>query len=273
MSVVLTTTLLSAGAGLLKGAGSVWSKAEESAQQQSKLKKEIAKLDSDLDYLEKSYTQNQTALTNQKDRNVKNLNWNINQTSALRDTSAQNASISNVAKQDSMYRELSSVIASVADTEGAFNQSLAVTGARNSGTSSIRQRQIQREAREKISSAQQNLSLTSKQMAEEAYNNYWDSSARMESYANSIEDTKAAYAEQMASLKLQYEQNKADIEYNKELAQEAYDDAEYTPWEMAFDILTLGVSGASDTYSTYTNAKKVYDAETHYESIGVYDKE
>ncbi len=272
MSVILTATLLTAGAGILKGAGSVWSKYEQSKQQQAQLQKEIDKLNADLGRLEESYSQNQSALTNQKDRSVKNLNWNINQTQSVRDTSAQNSSVSNVAKQDSMYRELSTVIANMADTEGSFNQSLATTGARNSGTSSVRQQQVQTEARQTIDSSMQNVKLTSQQMASEALSNFWSSSAQMENYSNSIEDTKAAFEEQMASLRLQYEQNKADINYNIEQAKDAYSNAEYSGWDWVVDIFTAGVTAAADTYSTYVNAKKAYSTSLYYDGIETSEK-
>ena len=272
MSVVLTATLLTAGAGALKGLGSAWSKYEQSKQQQAQLQKEIDKLNEDLGRLEESYSQNQSALTNQKDRSVKNLNWNINQTQSVRDTSAQNSSVSNVAKQDSMYRELSTVIANMADTEGSFNQSLATTGARNSGTSSVRQQQVQTEARQTIDSSMQNVKLTSQQMASEAISNFWSSSAQMENYSNSIEDTKAAFEEQMASLRLQYEQNKADINYNIEQAKDAYSNAEYSGWDWVIDIFTAGVTTASDSYNTYVNAKKAYSTSLSYDGTETSEK-
>lgn len=271
MGLILYTTL-TATAGAIKGAATAWSKYEKSKQQQAQLQKEIDKLNEDLGRLEDSYSQNQSALTNQKDRSVKNLNWNINQTQSVRDTSAQNSSVSNVAKQDSMYRELSTVIANMADTEGSFNQSLATTGARNSGTSSVRQQQVQTEARQTIDSSMQNVKLTSQQMASEAISNFWSSSAQMENYSNSIEDTKAAFEEQMASLRLQYEQNKADINYNIEQAKDAYSNAEYSGWDWVVDIFTAGLTTASDSYDAYVNAKKAYSTSLSYDGIETSEK-
>lgn len=258
--------------GVVKTAAGIYSNMVQSDYQQSQLKKEINKLNADLGRLEESYSQNQSALTNQKDRNVKNLNWNINQTQSVRDTSAQNASVSNVAKQDSMYRELSTVIANMADTEGSFNQSLAITGARNSGTSSVRQQQVQAEARQTIESSMQNVKLTSQQMASEAISNFWSSSAQMENYSNSIEDTKAAFEEQMASLRLQYEQNKADIEYNIEKAKDAYDQAEYGALDLFLDFITLGSSAFSNTLDTYYSEKKSYETQQYYTNLESYTK-
>ena len=271
MGLIFYTTL-TATAGAIKGATTAWSKYEKSKQQQAQLQKEIDKLNEDLGRLEDSYSQNQSALTNQKDRSVKNLNWNINQTQSVRDTSAQNSSVSNVAKQDSMYRELSTVIANMADTEGSFNQSLATTGARNSGTSSVRQQQVQTEARQTIDSSMQNVKLTSQQMASEAISNFWSSSAQMENYSNSIEDTKAAFEEQMASLRLQYEQNKADINYNIEQAKDAYSNAEYSGWDWVVDIFTAGLTTASDSYDAYVNAKKAYSTSLSYDGIETSEK-
>ncbi len=272
MGAVLAATLTTVGVGVGKGIATVFSKNEQAKQQQAQLQKEIDKLNADLGRLEESYSQNQSALTNQKDRNVKNLNWNINQTETARDTSAQNASVSNVSKQDLMYRELSTVIANMADTEGSFNQSLATTGARNSGTSSVRQQQVQRDARQTIENSMQNVKLTSYEMATTAYSNYWSSSKQMESYQNSIADTQAAYEEQMASMRLQYEQNKADINYNIEMAEDAKSNAEYSGWDMVLDIISFGTTTAVDAYNAYSSTKKAYDAEVAYKSLENYTK-
>lgn len=274
MSATLATVaaVTTAVAGLSKGITSVISKNAQSKQQQAQLQKEIDKLNEDLGRLEQNYSQSQLTLNNQAERSIKNLNWNINQTASLRDTSAQNASYSNVGKQDLMYRELSSVIANMADAEGSFNQSLATTGARNSGTSSVRQQQVQNDARQTIENSMQNVKLTSQQMASEALTNYWSSSSQMENYQNSISDTRDALAEELESVRLQYEQSKADINYNIDRAKDAYSQAEYSGWDMVLDLFAAGASSTVDSISTYNSAKTAYDTQQYYNSLETYTK-
>lgn len=266
------------GAGALIGflattSATIASKGIESNKQREYLRKEKEKLTADLDRLQQNYDQGKLKIENQAQRNIANIGWNIDYTTDARTSNASQNSYTAVTKQKDLYRDLTRVLANASDTEGKLKQSLATTGARYSGTSLERQRQLEEENQVNIASAVDNTKLTSFQMASEAVSNYWSYSKQIERYQNNITDAKAERDETLKSLLLQYEQQKADIEYNIDLADKKYQDAKYTFGDALFDVFTLGLASGKSAYDSYLSGKRQEKTDLYYEELIKYAKE
>lgn len=273
MDPVTMSIAFGAVTGIVKGGISVFSRGREAEKAQTALKKEREKLTADLDRLQQNYDQSKLTVENQAQRNISNLNWNIDYTSDARASKASSNSYTAITKQKDLYRDLTRVLANASDTEGKLKQSLATTGARYSGTSLERQRQLEGENQVNIASAVDNTKLTSFQMASEAVNNYWSYSKQVESYQNNIMDAKAERDETLKSLLLQYEQQKADIEYNIDLVDTKYEESKYSIGDIFLDLLSFGMNIGSNAYDSYMSGKRQEKTDLYYQELEKYAKE
>lgn len=249
------------------GITSVVSKSQKAQQTRSDLDREIESLKQDKAFLEASYNQSKLTLNNQAERAIGNLNWNIGYNLDAQGRSSNINALTGVNKQEQMYSDLTEMLAQASQKEGAARQSSALTGFRDSGSNQNAQRNAERENKASIESAKRTINLTSAQMFSEASASYWDYSKKVESYQNSINDTRAELAEQLESIRLQYENNRRKINENIDNAYITKDRAKYDGWDIFLDLLSAGAAAGVAGYQEYENQKLRYDTETSYAGI------
>lgn len=214
----------------------------DKAKKDLNIQKEIA--NRKLGELEANYEQSKLELESQYGQSRQNLNYNIGYTKEQRAFGSNLASQTNVKSNQFMYEDLSMMIDQMAAAEGQAMQRASLSGFRNTGTQALGLEELESEGQEQLHRAMESMKLNAAQSYAMASENYYSATAQIEQYRASLANLQVNFNNSLRGLEIQRDQMRNEL--NDAIAQIDRDmaDAEYEWWEVALDVVTLGIAGA-----------------------------
>lgn len=152
--------------------------------------------------LKTDYENSLTDLTTQRDQAISGANYNIGITSRQQSEQAQLAAVANITTQGLLYEQLQAIQEEGISGVGSATAAVAGSGFRASaGTSSSGViAQTAEAASRNYENQKTQVDLSAFQMFYEASNNYFSANAQIESYKQTIRNTKTNFKNQYKSL-------------------------------------------------------------------------
>lgn len=231
LTITAITSLAIQGTQMLVGGimGAVNSESNHNAQR-NELAFQVEQLGAQIDSLDTSYRDNLNQLTADRDETIASNNYNLAVTGRNQQDQANLAAIANVASSQNAYEQLRDTQLAGLSSIASAEQSVAVSGFRNTGTNAAVVNEATRTAGRVYETQRRNVQLSAYQNYMEAANDYFSANIQMEGYRQNIRNANRNYGLSFDALTNEYNSNREMLSAQQEYYQAQYDAmGEWTP--------------------------------------------